>query len=565
MRSDTITQGFERAPHRSLLRACGVGEDDFAKPFVGIACSHATVVPGHVHLDKVAAIVAEAVREAGGVPFIFNTIAICDGIAMGHPGMKFSLPSRELVADSVESMVAAHCFDALVCIPNCDKIIPGMLMAAMRCDIPTVFASGGPMAAGRAADGRTLDLIDAFTGVSAHNEGDLSDADLVAIEQRCCPSCGSCAGMFTANSMNCLCEALGIALPGNGTILAGASPDALNPERIELWRAAGRRSVEILETGPTPRQLLDQATADNCFALDIAMAGSTNTVLHMLAIAREAGLDYDCRRINAISRKVPTLCKLSPNSEHHIEDCHAAGGIYAILAELLRAGLFDGSRPTVLGATFAELLADVTTLDPEVIRSVDTAHSADGGLAILTGNLAPDGCVVKTAGVLPEMLAFAGEAICFDSQEDACAGILGGRVRPGHVVVIRYEGPKGGPGMQEMLAPTSYIKGAGLSGKVALITDGRFSGGTSGASIGHISPEAAAGGTIGLIADGDRIAYDIPARSIELTVDAPELERRRAAWRPPTKAVIGSWLLRYQALATSADRGGILQVPGTTR
>jgi dihydroxy-acid dehydratase len=561
MRSDTIKRGYERAPHRSLLRACGLGEADFDKPFIAVVSSHIDIIPGHVHLDKVAHIVADAVRAAGGQPFIFNTIGIDDGIAMGHDGMRFSLPSRELIADSVESMIQAHRFDAMVCIPNCDKIVPGMLMAAMRCDIPTLFVSGGPMAAGRDRAGRTIDLIDAFAGVAAHHEGKLSAEALLDIERHACPTCGSCSGMFTANSMNCLCEALGLALPGNGTILAGTDPDHLNPERVALWRAAGRRIVELVAEDLKPSDIVNEATIDNGFALDIAMAGSTNTVLHLLAIAHEAGIAYDVKRIDAISRRVPTLCKLSPSSSWHLEDCHRAGGIYAILAELARAGLFDDRRPTVAGGTFARHLIGAAIADPEVIRPIGRPYTSEGGLAILTGNLAPSGAVVKTAGVVPAMLTFTGEAICFDGQEEACAGILAGRVRPGQVVVIRYEGPRGGPGMQEMLAPTSYIKGAGLSGQVALVTDGRFSGGTSGASIGHVSPEAAAGGLIGMVRDGDRIAYDIPARRLELLVDAAELARRRAAWTPVEKPVASSWLRRYRFLATSADTGAVLRCP----
>ncbi|TVR46376.1 MAG: dihydroxy-acid dehydratase [Planctomycetota bacterium] len=562
MRSDTVKKGSERAPHRALLRATGLTDEDFAKPFIGVCSSHIEVIPGHVHLDKVARIIADAVRAAGGVPFIFNTIGVDDGIAMGHDGMLYSLPSRELIADSVETVVNAHCFDGLICIPNCDKIVPGMLMGAMRCNVPTIFVSGGPMKAGVTDEGEAIDLVTAFAAVAEHNAGKIDDARLLHIEKNACPTCGSCSGMFTANSMNCLSEALGLALPGNGTILAGDSPEKLNPERIDLFRRAGAHILKLVEWDLKPSDIVSLETFDNAVALDIAMAGSTNTVLHLLAIAREAGIPYDQMRINDISRRVPTLCKLSPNGPHHIQDCHRAGGIYAILGELAAGGLFDTSRPTVLGKTFAELLKGVRTQDPIVIRAIDNPHTVDGGLAILSGNLAPKGCVVKSAGVLPEMLAFEGTAVCFDSQTAACEGILSGKVKEGDVVVIRYEGPKGGPGMQEMLAPTSYIKGAGLSGKVALVTDGRFSGGTSGASIGHVSPEAAAGGTIALVQDGDRIRYSIAERSIELLVDEATLEQRRIALVPPLKRVPGSWLKRYQAMATSADTGGILQVPG---
>jgi dihydroxy-acid dehydratase len=532
------------------------------KPFIAVVSSHVEIIPGHVHLDRVARIVAEAVREAGGAPFIFNTIGICDGIAMGHDGMLFSLPSRELIADSVETMIEAHRFDGMVCIPNCDKIVPGMLMAAMRCNIPTIFASGGPMKAGKTSAGNTIDLIDAFSGVAEVTAGTLTEGELSDIECGACPTPGSCSGMFTANSMNCLCEALGLALPGNGTIVAGDSPDALNPERIALWEEAGSRILQLIADDLKPLDIVNRETFLNAMALDVAMSGSTNTVLHTLAIAREAGADFTLADIDEVSRRVPTLCKLSPSGSHHLEDCHEAGGITAILGELAEGGFLDLDRPTVSDATLRDRVAGRRSTDHAVIRPIDDPHSAEGGLAVLTGNLAEAGCIVKTAGVAPHMLAFEGEAIVFEGQIEACDGILQGRVHKGHVVVIRYEGPRGGPGMQEMLAPTSYIKGAGLSGKVALITDGRFSGGTSGASIGHISPEAAAGGIIALVENGDRIRYDIPARTIELMVDDAELARRRETWRPLEKRAPGSWLKRYRAFATSADTGGVLRVPG---
>jgi dihydroxy-acid dehydratase len=562
MRSDGIKKGTTRAPHRSLLRATGLGEDDMGKPFIAVVSSHVEIIPGHVHLDRVARIVAEAVRQAGGAPFIFNTIGICDGIAMGHDGMLFSLPSRELIADSVETMIEAHRFDGMVCIPNCDKIVPGMLMAAMRCNIPTIFASGGPMKAGKTSAGNTIDLIDAFSGVAEVTAGTLTEDELSDIECGACPTPGSCSGMFTANSMNCLCEALGLALPGNGTIVAGDSPDALNPERIALWEEAGRRVLQLIADDLKPLDIVTRETFLNAMALDVAMSGSTNTVLHTLAIAREAGADFTLADIDSVSRRVPTLCKLSPSGPHHLEDCHNAGGITAILGELAEGDFLDLERPTVSDTTLRDRVAGRRSTDHTVIRPIDDPHSAEGGLAVLTGNLAEDGGIVKTAGVAPDMLAFAGEAIVFEGQQEACDGILGGEVREGHVVVIRYEGPRGGPGMQEMLAPTSYIKGAGLSGKVALVTDGRFSGGTSGASIGHISPEAASGGTIALVENGDWIRYDIPGRTIELLVDDAELERRREAWQPLEKRAPGSWLKRYRAFATSADTGGVLRVPG---
>jgi dihydroxy-acid dehydratase len=561
MRSDTIKAGLDRAPHRSLLRAAGVKEEDFGKPFIAVCASHIDIIPGHVHIKEVAEVVAQEIRAAGGVPFIFHTIGVDDGIAMGHKGMLWSLPSRELIADCVETMVMAHCFDGMVCIPNCDKIVPGMLMGAMRVDIPTVFVSGGPMKAGKDKNGKTIDLINAFAAVAGFNAGKVSAEELTDIEKNACPTCGSCSGMFTANSMNCLCEALGVALPGNGTILAGEGPGRLNPERLTLFRDTARQVLELVRQDLTPSKIITQGSFDNAVALDVAMGGSTNTVLHLLAIAREAGIAYDIRRIDAISKKAPCLVKVSPNGDHHIEDVDYAGGIYAILGELAAAGLLDPTQRTVLGKTWAEILPNERTRDPKVIRTVANAYTKDGGLAILTGNLAEDGSVVKTAGVAPDMLTFEGEAVVFESQEDACAGILGGKVKAGHVVIIRYEGPRGGPGMQEMLAPTSYIKGAGLGGKVALITDGRFSGGTSGASIGHVSPEAAAGGLIALVRDGDRIRYDIPKRSVDLLVPEAEIARRRSGWEPLIKPVKGSWLRRYQAQATSANTGGILTVP----
>jgi dihydroxy-acid dehydratase len=561
MRSDTIKKGTDRAPHRSLLRAVGLGDEDIRKPFIAVASSHVEIIPGHVHLDRVARLVADSVREAGGVPFIFNTIGICDGIAMGHDGMLFSLPSRELIADSVETMVQAHRFDGMVCIPNCDKIVPGMLMAAMRCNIPTIFASGGPMKVGRTSGGDRVDLIDAFSGVAALSSGAMDEEKLREIECAACPTPGSCSGMFTANSMNCLCEALGLALPGNGTMVAGDSPDELNPERIALWQEAGRRLVQLVADEVKPLDIVTRDTFLNAMALDVAMSGSTNTVLHSLAIAQEAGVDFTLADIDQVSRRVPTLCKLSPSGLHHLEDCHEAGGITAILGELAEGGFLDLDRPTVSDASLRDRVSGRRSTDPKVIRPIDNPHSEEGGLAVLIGNLAENGCIVKTAGVAPDMLGFEGQAIVFEGQQEACDGILDGQVREGHVVVIRNEGPRGGPGMQEMLAPTSYIKGAGLSGKVALVTDGRFSGGTSGASIGHISPEAAAGGVIALVEDGDRIRYDIPARTIELVVDNDELKRRREAWQPLVKTAPGSWLRRYRAFATSADTGGVLRVP----
>jgi dihydroxy-acid dehydratase len=560
MISDTIKKGFQRAPHRGLLHACGLSDADMGKPFIGVANSYCDIVPGHIHLAGVAKTIKRAVREAGGTAFEFNTIAVCDGIAMGHEGMKYSLASREIIADSVETMAKAHCFDALVCLPNCDKIIPGMLMAAVRLNIPAIFVSGGPMAAGRTADGEVVDLISIFEAVAQFNCGAIDAGRLAELERTGCPGKGSCSGLFTANSMNCLCEAAGIALPGNGTILAA------DPRREGLYEEAGRRVVSLATEGVKPRDIITADSLDNALVLDMAMGGSTNTVLHCLAVAAEAGIDYDLDRVNRISDRCPNICRVSPSSRFHIEDVDAAGGVSAVLAEIGRIeGLLNGGCITVTGRTLAENIAGCRVRDPKVIRPVDDPYSRTGGLAILRGNLAPDGCVVKTAGIAGTMLAFSGPAVVFESQEAACDGILAGKVRAGHVVVIRCEGPRGGPGMQEMLAPTSYIMGAGLGESVALVTDGRFSGGTRGACIGHVSPEAAAGGTIGLLADGDVIDIDISSRSINVRLDDAELRRRRSRWSCPPPRVAGGYLARYAAMATSADTGAILRCPGPAR
>ncbi|MDD4102803.1 MAG: dihydroxy-acid dehydratase [Kiritimatiellae bacterium] len=553
MNSDQVKTGFQRAPHRSLLMATGVKREDFSKPFIGVCNSYTDIIPGHCHLNKVGEWVKQCIRDAGGVPFEFNTIGICDGIAMGHGGMKYSLPSRELIADCVESMVKAHCFDAMVCIPNCDKIIPGMILGAVRVNIPTVFASGGPMRAG-CLDGKPVDLISVFEGVAQLKNGTITEEQLTRVEENGCPGCGSCSGMFTANSMNCLCEAIGLALPGNGSILAD------DPSRRNLWREAATRAVELAKAGtPKPRDLVTVAALDNAFALDMAMGGSTNTVLHTLAIAREAGLDYDLDRINSVSQRCPNVCKVSPSSDYHMEDVDAAGGVYAILKRIADIpGLIDTSCPTVNGKTLGENIAAAEIKDEQVIRPVSKAYSQDGGLTIMRGNLAEQGAVVKKAGVTASMLRFEGTAICFDSQEEACEGILAGKVKSGNVVVIRYEGPRGGPGMQEMLAPTSYIMGAGLGESVALITDGRFSGGTRGACIGHVSPEAAEGGLIGLLKDGDRICIDINSRKLEALLDDAEIARRRAAapaWKPRP---LGGWLSRYAMMVGNASSGASL-------
>ncbi|MBN2136219.1 MAG: dihydroxy-acid dehydratase [Sedimentisphaerales bacterium] len=554
MRSDMVKKGFQRAPHRGLLHACGVTAEDIGKPFVGIANSFCEIVPGHVHLDKVAGAVKDAVRAAGGTPFEFNTIAVCDGVAMGHTGMKYSLASREIIADSVETMVRAHCFDGLVCIPNCDKIIPGMLMAAVRLNIPTIFVSGGPMAAGKTKDGETVDLIGIFEGVAQFNAGKIDEDRLAELERTACPGQGSCSGMFTANSMNCLCEGIGMALPGNGTILA------VNPKRRELYAAAGSQIMTLIEKDIKPLDIITKKSFDNALILDMAMGGSTNTVLHSLAVANEAGIDYDLERINEISAKCPNICKVSPSSKWHMEDVDAAGGISAILNEISKVpGLLNTNCPTVTGKTLGENIADAEIKNPEVIHPLDNAYSKTGGLAILTGNLAPKGAVVKTAGVAPEMLKHTGPAVIFESQEAACEGILAGKVKAGDVVVIRCEGPKGGPGMQEMLSPTSYIMGAGLGESVALITDGRFSGGTRGACIGHISPEAAVGGPIGLLKDGDTIEIDIPANAISVKLSENELAERKKNWKPPTPKITQGYLAKYASMATSADTGAVLK------
>jgi len=555
MNSDQIKKGCERAPHRSLLRATGIKSEDFSKPFIAVCNSFTQSIPGHVHLDKVAAYIKKYIRAAGGVPIEFNTIGICDGIAMGHMGMKYSLPSRELIADSVESMLKAHCFDAVICIPNCDKIVPGMLMGALRTNIPTIMVSGGPMAAGRTPDGRVVDLISVFEGVAAHGQGKMSEKELQTVEESSCPGCGSCSGMFTANSMNCLCEGIGIALPGNGTVLA------MDNKRKKIYRDAAKRIVEMaLAGGPLPRNIVTEKSIDNAFALDMAMGGSTNTVLHALAIAREAGLKYDLKRINSISQKVPNICKVSPSSSYHIEDVDRAGGVSAILHEISKVkGLINGECLTVTGNTLSKNIARSKIKDPEVIHSLKNPYSADGGLTILHGNLAAEGAVVKKAGVAPSMLKFEGKAIIFDSQEDACKGILDGKVKSGHVVVIRYEGPKGGPGMQEMLAPTSYIMGQGLGESVALITDGRFSGGTRGTCIGHVSPEAAEGGLIGLLKDGDIIRLDINARTLEAEVSPEEIEKRRPMLKPFVPKVQTGYLKRYSQLVQNAGTGAVLE------
>jgi dihydroxy-acid dehydratase len=556
MRSDMIKKGFDRAPHRSLLRAAGVKEEDFDKPFIAVCNSYIDIIPGHVHLQEFGQLVKEAIREAGGVPFEFNTIGVDDGIAMGHIGMRYSLPSREIIADSLETVVSAHWFDGMVCIPNCDKITPGMMMGALRVNIPTIFVSGGPMKAGRDSSGRPLSLTSVFEGVGAYQSGKIDEKGLRELEQYGCPTCGSCSGMFTANSMNCLAEALGLALPGNGTILAVA------PERREFVKQSAKQLMKLIEMDLKPRDIVTIEAIDNAFALDMAMGGSTNTVLHTLAIAHEAGIDYPLERINEVAARVPHLAKIAPASDHHIEDVHRAGGVSAILNELLKKeGALHPECITVTGKTLKENVEGCEIKDKNVIRPLDNPHSERGGLAVLFGNLAPDGAIVKVGAVDPSVGGyFVGKAICFDSQDEALHGIANGKVKEGHVVVIRYEGPKGGPGMPEMLAPTSQIVGMGLGAKVGLITDGRFSGATRGICIGHISPEAAEGGPIAFVEDGDTIELDLNNRKIELKISDEELARRKANWKGFEPKVKTGYLARYSKLVTSASTGGVMKI-----
>ncbi len=552
-RSDNVKKGVERSPHRALLRACGLSDEDFDKPLIGIANSYIDIIPGHVHLREFVKPIKEEIRKAGGVPIEFNVIGVDDGIAMGHYGMHYSLPSRELIADSIETVVEAHQLDALVCIPNCDKIVPGMLMAAARLNVPTVFISGGPMLAGE-VNGKRVDLISVFEGIGQLKTGKADEKELKLIEENACPTCGSCSGLFTANSMNCITEVLGLALPGNGTV------PAVDPRREILARQAARQIMELLRRDIRPRDILTKEAFDNAFAVDIAMGGSSNTVLHLLAIAREAGIEYDLSRINHISKRVPNICKISPSSQYHIQDLDSVGGVPAIMKELIRGGYLPNPQATTISLKTLKDIADESPeADGEVIRKIESPYSKEGGLAILFGNLAPEGCVVKTAGIDPRMLVFRGKAVCFDSEEEAIEGIMNGKVKPGHVVVIRYEGPKGGPGMREMLSPTSAIMGMDLGDKVALITDGRFSGGTRGACIGHVAPEAAAGGPIGIVKDSDDILIDIPNRRLDLLISEGELKERLLSFVPKTKKIKSPWLRRYVKFVSSASKGAILE------
>lgn len=561
MRSDIIKKGYQKAPHRSLLRATGLQDSDFEKPFIGVANSYIDIIPGHFFLNKYAQIVKDEIRKAGGVPFEFNTIGVDDGIAMGHSGMLYSLPSRELIADSIETMMNAHALDAMICIPNCDKIVPGMLMGALRVNVPTIFVSGGPMRAGRLDDGTILDLNSNFEAVGAFAAGKIDEKRLYEIECKSCPSGGSCSGMFTANSMNTLCEAMGVALPGNGTILA------LSPEREELLRKAARRIVEIaLDSALSEkfrfRNILNAKAVHNAFVVDMAMGGSTNTILHMLAVAKEAGVDFSLDSINAIASQVAHIAKIAPAlGTIHMEDIHRAGGVSAVMNEVAKRkeSVLHLDALTITGETLGERIAGAEIVDSNIIRHNENAYSQVGGLKILYGNLAREGAVLKVAAVAESMKEFEGSAVCFNSQDEAIAGIAGGKVQAGNVVVIRYEGPKGGPGMQEMLAPTSMIMGMGLGESVALITDGRFSGATRGGCIGHVSPEAAEGGLIALIEDGDRIAISVNKGTLELLVDSAVLEARRARWKPIKKEIPSKWLRRYALLVSNAANGAVLK------
>ncbi|NVJ64051.1 MAG: dihydroxy-acid dehydratase [Flavobacteriaceae bacterium] len=559
MRSDEVKKGHQRAPHRSLFRATGLVDGDFEKPFIGVANSFIEIIPGHFFLNRVSKIIKEEIKANGCVPFEFNTIGVDDGIAMGHDGMLFSLPSREIIANSIETVMNAHKLDAMIAIPNCDKIVPGMIMGALRVDVPTVFVSGGPMKKGHTKDGVPIDLATAFEAVGKFESGEMTEEELYDIECNACPSGGSCSGMFTANSMNTLMEAMGIALPGNGTIVA------LTKEREELYRQAARRVCEIAKDKAQIekfkfRNILNENAVRNAFAVDMAMGGSSNTVLHMLAIAKEADVNFNLEDINSISKRVSHIAKISPSlSTVHMEDINRAGGVNAVMKEMTKRGndiLIDNL--TITGESVLEKIADAEIKDTNIIHTIDNPYSEVGGLAILYGNLAKEGAVIKTAGITGDRV-FTGKAVCFDGQPQAIEGIIGGKVKAGDVVVIRYEGPKGGPGMQEMLAPTSLIMGMGLGDKVALITDGRFSGATRGASIGHVSPEAAEGGMIGLLKDGDEIHIDVDQYILSVNLSDEEIAKRKAAFKPIKKEITSRWLQQYRALVTNASNGAVLK------
>ncbi len=550
MRSQLMKSGLEKYPHRSLLKAMGLTEAEIDRPLIGIANSFNELIPGHIHLDKITQAAAAGVRMAGGTPMQFGVIGVCDGLAMHHEGMKYSLASREIICDSIEIMAMAHPLDGLVLVANCDKIVPGMLMAALRLNIPAVLISGGPMLAGR-FQGKEVDLISVFEGVGAVKAGRMTEAELAELSECACPGCGSCAGMFTANSMNCLSEALGLALPGNGTI------PAVHAARYRLAKEAGIALMNMVDKGITPRQIATLTAFENAMAVDMALGCSTNTVLHVPAIAREADIDLSLALFNEISNRTPHLAYLSPGGPHHLEDLDRAGGVPAVMQELMSAGLVSGAPLTSTGRTVADNLAQVRVLDDTIIRPLDRPYHKQGGIAILWGNLAPEGAVVKQAAVAPEMMVNEGTARVFESEEAATEAILGRKIKAGDVVVVRYEGPRGGPGMREMLTPTSAIAGMGLDKDVALLTDGRFSGGTRGAAIGHISPEAADGGPIAFVRDGDRIKIDIPGKTMTLLVDEAELSRRKAEWRPPEPKIKHGYLARYSRMVSSGSTGAV--------
>lgn len=552
MNSHMVTKGAERAPHRSLFKAMGYTDEELARPLIGVFNAYNEIIPGHIHLDKITDAVKAGVRMAGGTPIEIPSIGVCDGIAMGHIGMKYSLASRELIADSVEVMARAHAFDGMVLVPNCDKIVPGMLMAAARINIPSIVVSGGPMLSGKGKNGN-MNLVHMFEAVGALKAGKLDEAELCAMEDHACPGCGSCAGMFTANSMNCLCEAIGMALPGNGTI------PAVYGERIRLAKKAGMAIMQLVEKNILPRTILSPAAFRNALTVDMALGCSSNSVLHLAAIANEAGVAFDLDMVNDISSVTPNLCRLTPAGPNDIEDLYNAGGVQAVMKELADAKLIDSSLPTVTGKTVYDNVKSAAILDPNIIRTVSKPYSTTGGIAVLRGNLAPDGCVVKRSAVADEMLVHSGPARVFDGEDAAIAAIFGGKIQKGDVVIIRYEGPRGGPGMREMLSPTSALAGMGLDRSVALITDGRFSGATKGAAIGHVSPEAFDGGVIALVQESDVITIDIPAGRIQLMVPPEEIDRRHLAWTAPPPNITTGYLARYAQMVSSASQGAVLK------
>ena len=553
MISDSVKKGADRAPHRSLFKAMGYTDEEISRPLVGIVHAKSEIVPGHIHLDKIASAVADGIRMAGGTPIMVPSIGVCDGIAMGHAGMRYSLATRELIADSIESMVMAHGFDAVAFVPNCDKVVPGMLMSAARVNRPSIFVSGGPMLPGKDLDGVDASLTTIFEAVGAYSAGKLGIEDLNKLENSVCPGCGSCSGMFTANSMNCLTEALGMAMRGNGTI------PAVNAARIRFAKQSGMQLMKLLEMNLCPRDIMTQDAFENGLSLDMALGCSTNSVLHLPAIANECGIQLSLELVDEISKRTPNLCKLAPASRTHIVDLHAAGGVYAVLGELGKHGLIKADSKCVAATTIGEAVKDAVILDNSVIKSFDAPYSTQGGIAVLRGNIAPDGCVVKQSAVAPEMMVHSGPARVFDCEEAAIAAIYDKKIKDGDVIVIRYEGPSGGPGMREMLGPTSALAGMGMDKTVALITDGRFSGATRGAAIGHVSPEAQAGGTIAVIEEGDTIEINIPARKISLQVDQSTINKRLAGLEKRELSVKSGWLYRYARLVSSADKGAILQ------